>query len=56
MSGAGKPLRLDTAMVLSAGLGTRMAALNGNLPKPLITLNGQALIDRVLDRIADSGR
>ena len=55
MSGAGKPLRLDTAMVLSAGLGTRMAALNGNLPKPLITLNGQALIDRVLDRIAAAG-
>jgi MurNAc alpha-1-phosphate uridylyltransferase len=55
MRGAGKPLRLDTAMVLSAGLGTRMAALNGNLPKPLITLNGQALIDRVLDRIAAAG-
>lgn len=55
MSGAGKPLRLDTAMVLSAGLGTRMAAANGNLPKPLIPLDGRALIDRVLDRIAAAG-
>jgi MurNAc alpha-1-phosphate uridylyltransferase len=42
-------------MVLSAGLGTRMAAANGNLPKPLIPLNGRALIDRVLDRLADAG-
>jgi MurNAc alpha-1-phosphate uridylyltransferase len=55
MSGAPKPLRFDTAMVLSAGLGTRMAAANGNLPKPLIPLNGRPLIDRVLDRIAAAG-
>jgi len=55
MSGADTALHVDTAMVLSAGLGTRMAAVNGKLPKPLIPLNGKALIDRVLDRIGEAG-
>jgi MurNAc alpha-1-phosphate uridylyltransferase len=55
MIGANTPLNVDTAMVLSAGLGTRMAALNGKLPKPLLALNGKPLIDHVLDRLAQVG-
>jgi N-acetyl-alpha-D-muramate 1-phosphate uridylyltransferase len=55
MIGATTPLSIDTAIVLSAGLGTRMAALNGKLPKPLIRLNGKPLIDHVLDRLAQAG-
>lgn len=44
------------AMVLSAGLGTRIAPVNGGvLPKPLVRLGGKALIDHVLDRHADAG-
>jgi MurNAc alpha-1-phosphate uridylyltransferase len=42
-------------MVLSAGLGTRMAPANGTLPKPLVPLHGRALIDHVLDRHAEAG-
>jgi N-acetyl-alpha-D-muramate 1-phosphate uridylyltransferase len=45
--------RLDTAMVLGAGLGTRMG--ESPLPKPLVALAGKALIDHVLDRLADAG-
>jgi len=55
MIGANKPPTVDTAMVLSAGLGTRMAAFNGKLPKPLIALNGKPLIDHVLDRLVAAG-
>lgn len=43
------------AMVLAAGLGTRMREVSKKLPKPLVKVQKRALIDHVLDRLAGAG-
>ena len=44
-----------SAMVLAAGLGTRLRPVTHSVPKPLVEINGRSLIDHALDRLALAG-
>ena len=48
-------VKVNSAMLLSAGFGTRMKPLSDTTPKPLIEIGGQAQIKYIYDTIVGAG-
>ena len=47
-------MNISTIMILAAGLGKRMKHYTKKVPKPLIKLDNQTLIEKII-KIEDSG-
>ena len=48
-------VRVRQTVILAAGNGSRLSATRGDLPKPLIRIAGQALIDHALEQAIEAG-
>jgi UDP-N-acetylglucosamine diphosphorylase / glucose-1-phosphate thymidylyltransferase / UDP-N-acetylgalactosamine diphosphorylase / glucosamine-1-phosphate N-acetyltransferase / galactosamine-1-phosphate N-acetyltransferase len=47
--------RIQAAVVLAAGRGTRMGGLTADVPKPMLPVDGRPILEHVLERLAGVG-
>ena len=48
-------MKIDTAFILCAGFGKRVKPLTDKIPKPLLNIKNQTLLDRCLNLVEDLG-
>ena len=48
-------MKVERAIFLAAGKGTRMAPVTDKLPKPLVPVNGRRIIETLLDAVVAAG-
>ena len=47
--------RIDRAVVLAAGRGTRMRELTNDIPKPMIEVRGKPVLEHIVEGLRDAG-
>jgi dTDP-glucose pyrophosphorylase len=47
--------KIDTAVLLAAGRGTRMRELTADLPKPMIEVRGKPVLQHIVEGLRDAG-
>src|SRR5262245_38068028 len=47
--------KIDNAVILAAGRGTRMRELTAELPKPMIEVRGKPVLQRIVEGLRDAG-
>ena len=50
-----EPYKVKKAIFLAAGFGLRLAPITLNTPKPLVRVNGQRIIDGLIDACLEAG-
>jgi len=50
-----QPYRVERAIILAAGFGSRMLPATADRPKPLVTVNGRAILETLLDALVAAG-
>jgi NDP-sugar pyrophosphorylase family protein len=47
--------RIEKAVLLAAGRGTRMGAITQTLPKPMLPVHGKPMMEHIMERLAEAG-